>query len=178
MRKYLYVLLLLPTFAYADYPIHLQNVTNFAREIDDESNQVVEPKWVEVMKRQPIVEGHGKPTFANMLRINSTCNAKKYSITKEWPTPEEFAKASSGDCKGFAICKYYALRKAGFKAEQLNLWVGDYDGHSHMILAVSLNDKQYVLDVGAESNLPLAKDYFYNRFQPAYRFNEKGWDVN
>lgn len=156
----------------------MQNVQNFAREIDDTSGQIVEPKWAQVLQRQHVVSGKGNPDYGDIMVVNALCNSKPYKTDPTWPTPEEFARAATGDCKGFAICKYYALRRVGFRPEQLNLWSGDYDGHSHMILVVSLNGKQYVMDSGAEVNLPEAKDYFYKHFQPAYRFNEKGWDVN
>lgn len=162
----------------AGHNIYIPNVSNFARDIDPSTDFAILKDWVAVMQRQPITSSNKKPTYADILRINATCNAKSYKVNPSWPTPKEFEQSSSGDCKGFAICKYYALRKAGFKADQLNLWSGDYDGHSHMILVVSLNDKQYVMDVGAESNLPEAKNYFYKHFLPGFRFNENGWDVN
>jgi predicted transglutaminase-like cysteine proteinase len=158
------------------YPIHIQNVTNFAREINP--GFIVEKEWVLLLKKQPVISGHQKPTFEAIKRINDNCNNKAYKPDPKWPTPREFTEAKTADCKGFAICKYYALRAVGFSANQLNLWSGDYDGHPHLILVVKLDDKQYVLDIGAEANLPEAKDYFYKRFQPAYRFNENGWDIN
>lgn len=159
------------------HPFHIQNVTNFARKIDDQSGQIIEKEWTNVLKRQPITTGKTKPTYAAIIMAQENCNKKAFKRVPEWPTSNEFAAAAAGDCKGFAICKYYALRKAGFSASQLNLWSGDYDGVPHLILVARLNDKQYVLDI-MEPNLPEAKDYFYKHFQPAYRFNENGWDVN
>lgn len=160
------------------HPIYIQNVQNFVREINSSEDFITLKDWLGVLSRQHIVAGSTLPTYASMKLINDNCNRKIYKVTPSWPTPNEFAHSASGDCKGFAICKYYALRRAGFSADQLNLWSGDYNGIPHLILVAKLNNKQFVLDIGAEANLPEAKDYFYKHFQPAYRFNENGWDVN
>lgn len=158
------------------HPFHLKNVTNFARKINNQDVGAIDSNWLKVLKRQPIVASKNRPSFEAMKAINDNCNHKAYKISPLWQTPQEIVNSGSTDCKGFAICKYYALRKAGFKAEQLNLWSGDYRGQPHMILVARLEAKQYVLDIGANANLPEAKNYFYHSFEPSYRFNENGWD--
>lgn len=170
---------------YQGHPFHIKNVSNYARAIEPTDDFITIKEWMGVLNRQPVISGKGKPTYAVLQEINNNCNKKVYKRATEWPTPDEFAVAPTGDCKGYAICKYYALRKGGFSANQVNIWSGDYlvDGiirHkvSHLILAVRLGDKQYILDAGVQSKLPEAKDYFYKQFLPAYRFNENGWDVN
>jgi len=159
------------------HPIYIYTA-NFARDIEHTSDFATLKDWNNVLKRQRVGSGNGKPTYEAIKEINTNCNGKPYTKTPVWPTANEFSWAKSGDCKGFAICKYYALRRAGFKASQLNLWSGDYKGRSHLVLVVEFESEEYVLDIGSESNLPLAKDYFYKNFSPAYRFNENGWDVN
>lgn len=162
------------------HPILASNVSNFARAIEPSKDFAVMSKWISVLEREPIISGSGEPTYKMLYDINNACNNKPYKIDFEnhvWPTAKEFKRAVNGDCKGFSICKYYTLRRAGFKPEQLNLWAGDYNGIPHMVLVAELDGKEYVLDIGIESNLPLAQDYFYKHFQPAYRFNEKGWDI-
>jgi len=160
------------------HPITISHVSNYVRDIEPTKDFVALKNWIGVLQRQPVVSGRGKPTLRALKAINANCNGKPYKLNPVWPTAKEFSRAESGDCKGFAICKYYALRRAGFKASQLNLWSGDYNGVSHLVLVVELDSQEYVLDIGAEAHLPLAKDYFYKHFQPAYRFNENGWDVN
>lgn len=143
---------------------------------------VPNPKWAELLKRQPIEEGNDRPTHKAIWTANRNCNKKTYNKHPEWFTPKEFDAAGSGDCKDYAICKYYALRKAGFSAEQLTLYVGYYKDapsgrlEEHMILGVNLNNHEYILD-NIHPYLPWATDYFYKYFRPAYRFNENGWDV-
>lgn len=179
MRKYLIIPLLLTACAtQTNHRIITPNVTNFAREIERTDDFITLTQWVSVLRREKIKSSNATPTYEVMKSINDECNKKPYSPNPAWPTPEEFKRERSGDCKGFAICKYYALRKAGFKASQLNFWSGDYMGRPHLLLVAELEGQEYVLDIGAESVIPLAKDYFYKRFMPAYRFNENGWDVN
>lgn len=170
------LLLLVSCVSKPSHPIVLSNVTNYVRDINPTEDFIVLKSWNNVLKRQSIVSGNKNPTYETIRSINNECNNKEYKRNPIWPTPAEFKQSNTADCKGFAICKYYALRREGFRPEQLNLWSGSYQGGSHMILVAKL-DQSYVLDIGSESNLPLAKDYF-NKFQPAYRFNEKGWDVN
>lgn len=178
--RYVIALLLLTACAepHQGHNFHVQGITNYARSIDHTADFDTLDEWNGVLRRSPVIEGKGKPTLAMIKAVNDKINSKPYLANKGWLTLEEFNKADGVDCKSSAITKYYLLRHVGFKADQLNLWSGDYDGHSHMILVAKLGDKQYVLDIGAESNLPEAGDYFYKHFQPGYRFNENGWDVN
>lgn len=156
----------------------LPYVTTYTRALPPTHDFLALHQWREVLRRQPITTGRGKPTYNTLSEINAACNDKPYQITPAWPTPQQFKQSLSGDCKGFAICKYYALRKAGWQAKDLNMWVGAYNGHPHVMLVAALSSEYYVLDIGSESNLPVARDYFYNHFQPTYRFNETGWDTN
>jgi predicted transglutaminase-like cysteine proteinase len=158
--------------------MYITSIQNYAREINKTSDFKVLKEWNNVLKRQPITSGTKKPNYTTLREINADCNNKAYKSNLKWPTPEEFKASDSADCKGFSVCKYYALRKAGWKPSQLNLWSGDYKGKSHMILVVELDNEEYVLDIGAEANLPHARDYFYKDFMPSWRFNENGWDVN
>lgn len=177
MKVYSVLLLLLAScVSKPSHPIVLGNVSNYARDISQTKDFVVLESWNTVLQKQPVISANNNPTYEVMRSVNDECNNKEYKKNPIWPTPREFKQSNTADCKGFAICKYYALREKGFRPEQLNLWSGIYKGGSHMILVAKL-DQSYVLDIGSESNLPLAKDYF-NKFQPAYRFNEKGWDVN
>lgn len=159
------------------HPLYAQHVTNFVRPIEPTVDFEALKGWIGVLNRQPVLQHKGVPSYDVMKTINEDCNKKAYAVTPEWPTPAEFTAAKSGDCKGFAICKYYKLRTAGFSANQLNLWSGDYAGHPHLVLVVSVRGIQYVLDI-VNPNLPQAQEYFYNHFQPSYRFNEFGWDTN
>lgn len=178
MRIYSILLLLLTSCTHdQSHPILLSNVSNYVRDIAPTDDFTVLKSWNDVLKKQPVIGSSKQPSYEIMYAINKECNRKDYKKNPVWPTPVEFRQSTTADCKGFVICKYYALRAAGFKPEQLNIWSGSYKGQSHLVLAAKLNN-DYILDIGSESNLPLAKDYFEKKFRPAYRFNETGWDVN
>lgn len=180
MKKLLMIsLILCSTIANAQgHPTHNMNVSNFARVIDkDDSMHIIEPEWVRIMQTQPIVARKGIRTLDKMRMINDRVNSKRSFALSPWLTPEQFYNAREADCKAYATTKYYELREAGWKAEDLNLWSGDYDGRPHLVLVARLNDKTYVLDI-MNQHLPEAKDYFYKHFVPSYRFNEIGLDVN
>lgn len=117
------------------------------------------------------------PNITNFVR--SIEYTDDFSVLTRWHEtithPPKLTDCKQGDCKERAICKYFTFRKHGYKPSQLNLWSGDYDNHSHMILVVQRKDGQYVYD--ADNSITPAKDYFYKHFQPSYRFNEIGWDI-
>ncbi len=147
--------------------------------------QVIATMNHNILNKEPIVEGHQRPSLEALKAINDMVNRKPYKIS-DWLSPRQFEQAPYSDCKGYAVTKYYYARKLGWKAKDLNFWSGDYIVHGllnderipHMIVVANINGEQRVLDIGSEDNLPLAKDYFYKKFMPAYRFNENGWDVN
>ena len=64
-----------------------------------------------------------------------------------WATPDEFLR-KGGDCEDYAIAKYFALRAAGWQAEDLRVMLshrrGDLVGHAYLI--VHLADGWLVLD--------------------------------
>jgi predicted transglutaminase-like cysteine proteinase len=148
-------------------------------------NKLPLKNWEAVIARQLIVEGKGKPSYSKLQEINEQCNAKPYAFNgkSNWITPMEFNKAKTSDCTGVAICKYYALRQAGWKTKDINVWVGGYkefffsEPENHMIITVKFNGKDYALDNphADEPTIIDAAQYFSRFFQPIYRFNERGW---
>lgn len=64
-----------------------------------------------------------------------------------WATPAEFLR-KGGDCEDYAIAKYFALRAAGWRADDLRVMLthrrGDFVGHAYLI--VHLADGWLVLD--------------------------------
>ncbi len=181
--RYLILLLILLPFASQAKPLHghpfqNMNVSNFAREIDQDSQMILtKPEWVAVLEGQKIISGKGQLTLDKLRMVNDRVNSKQSFALSPWMTPEQFYSAKEADCKAYATTKYYELRAMGWKPEELNLWSGDYDGRSHLVLVARLGDKTYVLDI-LDQHMPEAKDYFYKHFIPSYRFNELGLDVN
>ena len=118
------------------------------------------------------------PNITNFVRAVEP--TKDFAVLKDWQAtlknPPIAKQCDYGNCRDRAICRYFDMRRKGYKSSQLNLWSGDYDGNSHMILAVESNGREYVIE--ADGREIEAKDYFYKHFQPSYRFNENGWDIN
>lgn len=179
MKKIILIILLCiaSNNAFAKHPIQNMYVQNFAREIEPSNLKSILPHWVEILKKAPIIYNKELPTLEKLNLVNNRVNSKGSFAFSPWMTPKEFYVAKHADCKGYAVTKYYELRKLGWKPEELNLWEGDYDGHSHITLVARLGEKQYVLDI-MDQSLPEAKYYFYKHFIPAFRFNEYGWDGN
>jgi len=60
-----------------------------------------------------------------------------WHIVDYWATPDEFLR-KGGDCEDYAIAKYFALRAAGWPAEDLRVMLshrrGESVGHAYLIL--------------------------------------------
>lgn len=90
-----------------------------------------------------------------------------------WETPYQFLK-KSGDCEGYAISKYFALKALGVPIEDmrvvalqdLNLNLG------HAVLVVYVGDEVLMLDNQIASVVPANSIKHYN---PIFSINEAGW---
>lgn len=136
--------------------------------------------WQGVLKRQPVLAKKATPTLESIQNIQKECNNFNWaSPDNNWSTPKEAQLKGWGDCKDAAICKYYKLRAAGFSANQLNLWSGWYGKklQAHLVLAVTLNDKSYILDALSQDTIPAHK-YMFKTFHPSHRLNENGWSFD
>ena len=89
-----------------------------------------------------------------------------------WATPKEFYKKGAGDCEDYAIAKYFALRKAGIPASKMFLTAGIINNditEGHMILLVTNNNIQYILDNMVDGITKLSER---PDFKILYSFNE------
>lgn len=148
----------------------------------------------EVFERQPVVAGHGEATYNRMADMwadmhdnfkyidDATNYGKWYQLKGTtidyWETLDEFVKKGGGDCEGWAIAAYYTLRKAGFKAEQLNIIAGflPNDGNIyHAVISVLINDKEYILDQRNGKAISSPENYSPDDFYIMFYANENGW---
>lgn len=156
---------------------YVKNVKNFVKPLEQTKEFFVLKEWKKALKRQPIIQGHKNVNMDIVKFVQGHCNIYSFVRTSQFLTSEEFDIKGAGDCKNFAICKYYKLRAAGFTDNEINIWVGKYDGQDHMIVTVKADNKEIVMDI-IDQSLPEAKNYFYKHFYPVYRFNEAGWDID
>ena len=93
-----------------------------------------------------------------------------YGVSEYWATPTEFM-TRSGDCEDFAIAKYFALRKLGFKKEELRVVIlmDTIRGIGHAVLAFYTKDEILVLDSLSNLILPHSR---YKHYVPQYSMNE------
>lgn len=158
-------------------PWHLTHVEHYTGPTTKVMFEEYTKPWVDVLHRQPVVAGNGTPSYEKLVDINKNCLHKPFGITKGYSTPKEAAKLPAADCKNFAVCKYYALRAAGWSANDVSIWVGDYDHVPHQIVVAKLGQQTFVLDIIQPNVVPVS-DYFFHKFQPTFRMNENGWDYN
>ena len=123
-----------------------------------------------------------KPFLEQLSIINKYANAYPYITDQEnwgvedyWETPFEFLEVS-GNCKDYAITKYYSLRMLGIPAERLRLIVlSDLNlgGIIHAILGVyDDNNNLYILDNQIQQVIQAKQIYHY---RPIYAINENSW---
>lgn len=184
------VLMALSSPAYSQTDIN-QATTDYARELT--GNVKLLDKWHGVLNKQHIISGEGKPTYETLQKVfrsvrgDYITDSKNYSkfyhspdvFFDYWASPDEFNEHGGGDCEDWAISWYYAAREAGFKPEQLNIWVGwlpKKNNMQHAVLAVEVEGKEYVLD-NYSNTIHKADDYMHKNFKLMYRFNETGWST-
>jgi len=111
---------------------------------------------------------------AELVEVNREINQHLYRLDPYyWETPREFV-VQNGDCKDYAIAKYFTLRKLGWSANDLRVVVlRDMDIRvDHAILVAYLDGKTYSLDILVPSVLPTTVIHHY---RPYYAINENNW---
>lgn len=116
----------------------------------------------------------GRSPQAELVDVNNEINDYLYRLDPYyWETPREFV-VQDGDCKDYAIAKYFTLRKLGWSADDLRVVVlRDMDIQAdHAILVAYLDGKTYSLDILVRSVLPTSVIHHY---RPYYAINEDHW---
>ena len=146
-------------------------IQQFSR-LNDEQNLQSAAAWQELV--QKIADS---PARQKLFAINRFFNRWPYRQDQDiwqrndyWATPLEFLR-HSGDCEDYAICKYFALRYLGFKADQLRIVVlrDTIRSITHAVLAVYLNDDILILD---NLSNPVFSHRRYQHYVPQYSVNE------
>jgi len=127
--------------------------------------------------RNIITTAAALPRDARIKAVNDFFNRWPYKLDREvygvseyWATPTEFM-TRSGDCEDFAIAKYFALRKLGFKKEELRVVIlmDTIRGIGHAVLAFYAKDEILILDSLSNLILPHSR---YKHYVPQYSMNE------
>jgi predicted transglutaminase-like cysteine proteinase len=127
--------------------------------------------------RQIITTAAALPRGQRIKAVNDFFNRWPYKLDREvygvseyWATPREFM-TRSGDCEDYSIAKYFALRKLGFKKEELRVVIlmDTIRGIGHAVLAFYGKDEILILDSLSNLILPHSR---YKHYVPQYSMNE------
>lgn len=90
-----------------------------------------------------------------------------------WRSGADTLLCMAGDCKGYAVLKMKLLNAAGIPASPMAIVVvqGEWINMHHVVLAVKLDGKTWVLD---NLNDEVALDTSIRGYQPLYAFNSEG----
>ena len=117
----------------------------------------------------------GKERRAQLADVNAFINLHPYVLDKinYWETPREFA-AHDGDCKDYAIAKYFSLRYLGWSEDELRVVVvQDLNLRvAHAVLAVYVGEEILVLDNQARE---VVRSDSIRHYRPYYSINESHW---
>ena len=124
--------------------------------------------------RSVVDEARSHDGLARVGLINRAINlAIKPTPYPFWQSALETLSAEAGDCKGYAVAKYLALREAGFTERDVKLVIiRDMAARqNHAIVTVRLNGDWLVLD---NRSLALVHDFEIRRAEPLYMLDEYG----
>ena len=104
-------------------------------------------------------------------RLVYRTDKQTYGVEDRWEVPGVTTKLRAGDCEDFAIAKYFALRKLGFKKEELRLVIlmDTIRGIGHAVLAYYTKDEILILDSLSNLILPHSR---YKHYVPQYSRKE------
>ena len=82
------------------------------------------------------------------LSVKATSDWSQYGVDDFWSAPLATIEKGAGDCEGYAILKYLALREAGVSPDDLRLLIVSYPRRRtiHAVLAVHLDEEWLLLD--------------------------------
>jgi len=127
------------------------------------------PATRESLKGKPLLEQlNGVNRFFNRWTYRS--DVEIYKIRNYWATPAEFMN-NSGDCKDYAIIKYYALKQVGVDTNSMRIVVltDIIRNVAHAVLAVYHEGNAYILDNLSNLVLPYTQ---LTHYRPQFSVNE------
>ncbi len=122
-----------------------------------------------------LAKERGKDRRSQLADVNSFVNQHPYVLDKlnYWETPREFA-LHDGDCKDYAIAKYFSLRYLGWREDELRVVVvQDLNLRvAHAVTAVYVDDEILILDNQARQ---VVRAESIRHYVPYYSINESYW---
>ncbi len=151
-------------------------------------------KWKRIIDSGEIKGSIRIPEFVDLqeVQIEATSfsyitDRENYNVADYWALPSEFEYKHGGDCEDIAIWKYARLRKMGWKADDLSIWIVTIKESKlqHAILITRINGQEWLLnspsfegDNKISNIIAITPEYMNTKFAFAYRFNENGWSTH
>lgn len=100
-------------------------------------------------------------------------DTRNWGVADYWETPQEML-ARGGDCEGFALTKYFALRHLGVRDDAMRIAIvwDRRDLEEHAVLLVRTDDEVWILDNKTAEPVRLSDDA--HRYNLIYSLNEAG----
>jgi predicted transglutaminase-like cysteine proteinase len=102
---------------------------------------------------------------------------RNYGVHDRWPTLADFFGHRSGDCKAYALSKYFALRALDVQDDKLRIVLVRIPRRAvnHAVLAVAVAKGVFILDnLSRPKDLILPQEKFHSHYIPLLMLNEKG----
>lgn len=130
--------------------------------------------------QKAVSAARGGSTTDQVMAVDRAVNALPYvsdsrnwGVADYWETPQEMF-ARGGDCEGFALTKYFALRDLGVRDEAMRIAIvwDRRDLEEHAVLLVRADGDTWILDNKTAQPVRLADDP--QRYRLIYHLNESG----
>lgn len=133
------------------------------------------PAW-----RDALAPLRDRPAVEQLAGVQRAINALPYvsdqrnwGMADRWETPSEMF-ARGGDCEGYALTKYFALRELGFDEAALRIAIvwDAVDREQHAILFVEAAGTRWILDNKFAEPVPASS--LAGRYQAIWSVNRGG----
>jgi predicted transglutaminase-like cysteine proteinase len=136
------------------------------------------PQWLKLAGKAPAMEELELLRAVNGFFNNFpfATDMENYGVEDRWPTMADFSSRRSGDCKAYAVTKYFALRALGVPDEKMRIVLVHLYRRkvNHAVLAVDTAKGVFILDGNARpKDLILPQERCGSMFTPLYMLNEK-----
>ena len=117
-----------------------------------------------------VAEARQQHGLAVIGHINRAINAMIRPAPGEWIGPLDALAFGSGDCKAYAVAKYFALREAGAAHVRVVIVHNKARAEDHMVVAVHFDGRWLILDNGT---LVMIEDR-ESRYVPLFVLDQHG----
>ena len=121
-----------------------------------------------------VEEARGYYGRAKLGHINRAINLLLRPTPGAWLSPLDVLRLGTGDCKDYALAKYFALRQAGVEPDRLRLVIVHNKRHAqdHMVVAAYQDSGWLILD---NRTMALATDVDASSvYQPLFVLDDTG----